>query len=83
MSQRVPVRCCGDLRYATDSFNCFTMFQHKSFIKFTGILLDVSKGLLTVKTGQCNDLIISLPGNKYKVIIRNTSKSVKYVQILQ
>ena len=51
MSQRVPVRCCGDLRYVTDSFNCFTMFQHKSFIKFTGILFDVSKGLLTIKTG--------------------------------
>ena len=51
MSQRVPVRCCGDLRYVTDSFNCVTMFQHKSFIKFTGILFDVSKGLLTVKTG--------------------------------
>ena len=50
MSQRVPVRCCRVLRYATDSFNCFIIFQRKSFMKFTGILFDVSEGLLTVKT---------------------------------
>ena len=50
MSQRVPVRCCGDLRYATDSFNCFMTFQSKSFMKFAGILFDVSEGILTVKT---------------------------------
>ena len=49
MSQQIPGRCCGDLRHATDSFNCFTTFQHKSFIKFTGILFDMFKGLLTVK----------------------------------
>ena len=35
-----------------------------------------SEGLLTVKTALCNELIISVPGNKYmlKVIIRNTRK---------
>ena len=53
MSQIVPVRCCGDLRYVTDtdSFNCFILFQHKGFImKFTGILFNLSEKLLTVKT---------------------------------
>ena len=50
MSQRVPIRCCGDLRYATNSFNCFIIFQRKTFMKFTGILFDVSEELLTVKT---------------------------------
>ena len=49
MSKRVPVRCCGDLRYATDYFNCFIIFYRKSYTKFTGILFDVSEGLLTVK----------------------------------
>ena len=45
-------------------------------MKFTDILFDVSEGLLTVKTFLCNDLIMSLPGNKdlFKVIIRNTRK---------
>ena len=35
-----------------------------------------SEGLLTVKTALCNELVISVPGNKYmlKVIIRNTRK---------
>ena len=64
MSQRVPVRSCRDLRYTTDSFSCFTIFQRKIFMKFTGILFDVPEGLLTVKTAKCNDLIVSLPGNK-------------------
>ena len=43
-------------------------------MKFTDILFDVSGGSLTVKTAQCNDLIISLPRNKYmfKIIIRNS-----------
>ena len=49
MSQRVPVRCCWDLRYATDSFNCFIIVQRKSFMEFTNILFDVSEGLLTIK----------------------------------
>ena len=49
MSQRIPVRCCGDLRNAADSFNCFIVFKPKSFMKFTGILFDVSEGLLTLK----------------------------------
>ena len=49
MSQTVPVRCCGHLRYTTDSFNCFIIFQRKRFMKFTYILFDVSEGLLTVK----------------------------------
>ena len=35
MSQRAPVRGCGDLRYTTDSLNCFIIFQFKSFMKFT------------------------------------------------
>ena len=48
MSQGVPVTCCEDFRYATDSFNCF-IFQRKSFMNFTGTLFDVSEGLLTVK----------------------------------
>ena len=60
----------------TDSFNCFVIFQRKSFMKFTGILFDVPEELLTVKTALCNDLILSLPGNKYvfQVIIRQTRK---------
>ena len=43
-------RCCGDLTYVTHSFNCFNIFQRNSFMNFSGILLDVSEGLLTVKT---------------------------------
>ena len=39
-----------DLRYVTNFFNCFIVFQRKSFMKFTGILFDMSGGLLTVKT---------------------------------
>ena len=50
MSQKVPARCCRYLRYATDSFDCFTIFQRKNFIKFTIILFDVSEGLSTLKT---------------------------------
>ena len=40
----------GDLRYVTDFFSCFIIYQRKSFIKFSGILFDVSEELLTVKT---------------------------------
>ena len=53
MSQKVPVRCCGDIRYASDSSNCFIfqrIFYISKVMKFTGILFDVSQGLLTVKT---------------------------------
>ena len=52
-------------------------------MKFTGILFDVFEGLLTAKIVYCNDLIMFIPENKYmfKVIIRNTRKSVKYIQI--
>ena len=70
MSQRVPVRCCGDLSCATDSTNDSIIFQRKSFINFTVILFDVSEKLLTVKTAYCNDLIVSLPGNKYMLKAR-------------
>ena len=50
MPQRVPIRYCGDLRYATDSFNSFISFPRKIFMKFTGIMFDMSEELLTVKT---------------------------------
>ena len=44
--------------------------------KLNGDELVRSEGLLTVKTVLCNELVISVPGNKYmlKVIIRNTRK---------
>ena len=64
MTESSSVRSCRDLRYTTDSFSCFTIFQRKIFMKFTGILFDVPEGLLTAKTAKCNDLIVSLPGNK-------------------
>ena len=31
-------------------FNLFTIFQRKGFTKLTGILFDVSEGMLTLKT---------------------------------
>ena len=67
----------------TDSFNCFVIFQRKSFMKFTGILFDVPEELLTVKTALCNDLILSLPENKScsKSSLDKQGKSVKYIQI--
>ena len=50
VAKKVHVKCCGDLRYNTDSFNCFIILQRKGSMKFTGILFGVSEELLTVKT---------------------------------
>ena len=69
----------GDLRYATDSFNFFITFQRKSFMKFTGIMFDMSEGLLTAKTAEYTDLIMCLQETNTfsKSSLQTQGKSVK------